>query len=181
VLLVSVRRRPPLTAQTEALRAFIARGSAVVGIRTASHAFAPPHGQKVKDGHTAWPEWDEQVLGGNYTSHLGNQLKTYAKVAAPMAHPIISGVPGEEFPTGGSLYRNSPLRGGKTLLTGRADVAENVEPVAWTHQSPGGGRVFYTSLGAVEDFARSEFQQLLRNAIHWAAGRDIPANGVKAE
>ena len=180
-LLVSVRRRPPLAAQTEALKAFVARGGAVVGIRTASHAFAPPRGEKTKAGHAAWAEWDEQVLGGNYTNHLGNDLKTFAVVAEGVAHPILSGLPRAEWPTGGSLYRNAPLRGGKALLTGRAEGAENVEPVAWTHQSPGGGRVFYTSLGAPEDFARAEFQQLLRNAIHWSLGRDIPEAGVQAD
>jgi nicotinamidase-related amidase/type 1 glutamine amidotransferase len=180
-LLVSVRRRVPPAAQTEAIKAFVARGGAVVGIRTASHAFALRGGQKMEEGHTAWPEWDEQVLGGNYQNHLGNELKTSAKVTAGAAHPILSGLPREEWPTGGSLYKNSPLRGGVALLTGRAEKVEPQEPVAWTHQSPGGGRVFYTSLGATEDFGRQEFQQLLRNALHWSLGRDIPADGIRAE
>ncbi len=178
-LLVSVRRRVPPAAQTEALQAFIARGGAVIGIRTASHAFAPRKGEPVAAGTAAWPEWDEKVLGGNYQNHLGSELKTFAKTAPGVSHPILSGLAATEWPTGGSLYRNSPLRGGApVLLTGRAEGAENVEPVAWTHQSPGGGRVFCTSLGAPEDFGRVEFRQLLRNAIHWAAGRDIPATGV---
>ena len=178
-LLVSVRRRIPPAAQTEALRAFVARGGAVIGIRTASHAFAPRAGEKVPEGHQAWAEWDEKVLGGNYTNHLGNDLKTFAKVPAGATHPVLSGLPTSEWPTGGSLYRNSPLRGGRpALLTGRAEGSDNVEPVAWTHKSPGGGRVFYTSLGAPVDFSRAEFQQLLRNAIHWALGREVPAPGV---
>ena len=181
-LLVSVRRRVPPAAQTEALRAFITRGGAVIGIRTASHAFAPRKGEPVAAGAAAWPEWDEKVLGGHYQDHLGNELKTFAKTVPGVSHPILSGLAADEWPTGGSLYRNTPLRGGApVLLTGRAEGAENVEPVAWTHQSSGGGRVFYTSLGAPEDFARGEFQQLLRNAIHWAAGRDIPATGVPAK
>jgi nicotinamidase-related amidase/type 1 glutamine amidotransferase len=180
VLMVSVRRRPLPVSQMDAVRAFVARGGAVVGIRTASHAFAPPRGKSPPDGFAAWPEWDEKVLGGNYTNHLGADKKTFARVAPGVAHPILSGIPGEEFPTGSSLYCNTPLRGGApVLLTGRADGAENVEPLAWTHQSPGGGRVFYTSLGAPADFARPEFQQLLRNAIHWAFGCDIPPAGVR--
>jgi type 1 glutamine amidotransferase len=182
VLMVSARRRVPPADQTEALRAFVARGGGVVGIRTASHAFAPSQGQKAAAGFAPWTDWDKDVLGGNYGNHLGNELKTFAKVAPGVAHPILSGVSLEEFPTGGSLYRNTPLRGGApVLLTGRAAGAENVEPVAWTHHSPGSGRVFYTSLGAPADFARPEFQQLLRNAIHWAFGRDIPAAGVPKE
>jgi hypothetical protein len=181
-LLVSVRRRIPLTAQTGALQAFVARGGAVVGIRTASHAFAPSSGQKAEEGHTPWPEWDEKILGGHYQNHLGNQFKTFAKAAPGVAHPILSGLPRDtEWPTGSSLYKNTPLRGGNPLLTGRAEGAPNIEPVAWTHQSSGGGRVFYTSLGAPDDFKRPEFQTLLRNAIHWALHRDIPAGGVKAD
>jgi nicotinamidase-related amidase/type 1 glutamine amidotransferase len=180
-LLVSVRRRVPPAAQMEALQAFVARGGAVVGIRTASHAFAPRGGEKAEAGHTAWPEWDEKVLGGHYQNHLGNQLKTFAKVSAGVAHPVLSGLAREEWPTGGSLYKNTPLRGGTALLTGRAETVEKTEPVAWTHQSSGGGRVFYTSLGAPEDFARAEFQLLLRNALHWSLGREIPADGVKMD
>jgi type 1 glutamine amidotransferase/nicotinamidase-related amidase len=182
VLLVSARRRVPPQEQMEALKSFVARGGAVVGIRTASHAFAPRGGEKPAAGTAPWPDWDKDVLGGNYGNHLGNDMKTFAKVPSGVAHPILSGVPLEEFPTGGSLYRNTPLRGGApVLLTGRAEGAENTEPVAWTNHSPGGGRVFYTSLGAPADFARPEFQQLLRNAIHWAFGRDIPAAGVPKE
>ncbi len=181
-LFVSVRRRVPPTAQSEALKAFVSRGGAVLGIRTASHAFASRGNEKPAEGNQAWPEWDEKVLGGHYQGHLGNQLKTFAKTVPGLAHPILSGIPAVEWPAGGSLYLNTPLRGGApVLLTGRAEGATNIEPVAWTHQSPGGGRVFYTSLGAPEDFARPEFQQLLRNAIHWALGRDIPAAGVLRE
>jgi type 1 glutamine amidotransferase len=180
VLMVSVRRRPLPSAQMDAVRAFVDRGGAIVGIRTASHAFAPRGDQPVPDGCAAWPEWDEKVLGGNYTNHLGADKKTFAKVAPGVTHPILSGLPAGEFPAGSSLYCNTPLRGGSpVLLTGRADGAQNVEPLAWTHQSPGGGRVFYTSLGAPADFARPEFQQLLRNAIHWVSGCEIPAEGIK--
>jgi type 1 glutamine amidotransferase/nicotinamidase-related amidase len=180
VLVVSVRRRPLPVAQMEAVRAFVARGGAVVGIRTASHAFAPKGGQPVPEGCAAWLEWDEKVLGGNYTNHLGADKRTFAKVAPDVTHPVLSGLPAQEFPTGSSLYCNSPLRGGApVLLTGRAEGVDHVEPVAWTHRSPGGGRVFYTSLGGPADFARPEFRQLLCNAIHWAAGREIPAAGIK--
>ena len=45
----------------------------------------------------------------------------------------------------------------------------SVEPVAWTHVGPGGGRVFYTSLGHPYDFGITQFRQMLRNAIYWAA------------
>src|SRR5687768_10646778 len=40
LLLVSVRRRTPRKEQLDAVRAFLAAGKPLIGIRTASHAFA---------------------------------------------------------------------------------------------------------------------------------------------
>ena len=179
-VLVSVRRRPLAAAHMEILRAFIARGGAVVGIRTASHAFALRKDQPLPEGKAVWPEWDATILGGNYNNHLGNELRTFTRPAPGVDHPLLRGLPPGEFPTTGSLYRNSPLRGGApVLLTGRAEGAPNVEPVAWVHTTPEKGRVFYTSLGAAGDFALPEFRQLLLNAIHWSLDRDIPEHGVR--
>jgi hypothetical protein len=49
------------------------------------------------------------------------------------------------------------------IVAGRAK-----KPVAWTHRAvPGGGRVFYTSLGHPEDFGQKAFRQLLSNAAEW--------------
>jgi type 1 glutamine amidotransferase len=58
------------------------------------------------------------------------------------------------------------------LLTGRAEGIAQPEPVAWTRTGPGGGRVFYTSLGHPGDFEVPAFRALLRNAIYWTAGMD---------
>jgi type 1 glutamine amidotransferase len=41
--------------------------------------------------------------------------------------------------------------------------------VAWTNTGKHGGRVFYTSLGHIEDFQQPAFNELLVNAIRWAA------------
>ena len=48
------------------------------------------------------------------------------------------------------------------------ESSDKPEPVAWTHESPRGGRVFYTSLGHQDDFDSLFFQQLLLNAVHWS-------------
>ena len=60
-------------------------------------------------------------------------------------------------------------------MEGRAEDLEPHEPVAWTHQRPGGGKVFYTSLGHPEDFSLGDFQRLLTNAVYWAADLPVPA------
>jgi type 1 glutamine amidotransferase len=79
------------------------------------------------------------------------------------------------FPVASSLYQVRPLAEGTTvLLTGTAGD-HPAEPVAWTYQPPGRGRVFYTSLGHADDFKQEQFVRLLRNGVFWAAGLDVPA------
>ena len=176
VLLVSMRRTALAAPVMERLRRAVARGAAVVGIRTGSHAFAPR--DSVPPDAVAWPEWDREILGGNYQGHHGADARV--TVAAPaVAHPILQGLPAAPFASGGSLYRNTPLAEGTTvLLTAAADGIAQPEPVAWTFLTPSGGRVFCTSLGHPDDFAAAPFRQLLRNALQWAAGGSVPAGGV---
>ncbi|MBL9152455.1 MAG: ThuA domain-containing protein [Verrucomicrobiales bacterium] len=176
ILLLSVRRRNLPKAQLDLFRAHLAEGRPLVGIRTASHPFhqrdkAPPAGLD------EWQDFDPTILGGHYTGHHGNDLATFAQVVpAAASHPILAGLPATEFKTFGSLYQNTPLQPGTTpLLTGRADSIAQPEPVAWTHTAPGGGRVFYTSLGHRDDFAVQAFRDLLRNGVYWAAGIERPA------
>jgi hypothetical protein len=53
----------------EAIRAHVAAGKAIVGIRTASHAFEL-RGQPNPAG-TTWTEFDTDVLGADYQDHYG--------------------------------------------------------------------------------------------------------------
>lgn len=62
----------------------------------------------------------------------------------------------------------------QVLLMGRVGGGQPQEPVAWTNVSPGGGRVFYTSLGHPEEFKNPDFQRMLFNAVFWAAGLNVP-------
>ena len=176
VVLVSMRRTALAAPVMERLRRAVARGAAVVAIRTASHAFAPR--EAVPHDAAAWPEWDREILGGHYQGHHG--VNARVTVAAPaVAHPILQGLPGAPFGSGGSLYRNTPLADGATvLLTASAEGIAQQEPVAWTFLTPSGGRVFTTSLGHPGDFAAAPFRLLLRNALRWAAGGAVPDGGV---
>lgn len=169
-LLVSIRRRPLPKEQLDRFRNFVAAGKPVIGIRTASHAFCLRN-QSPPEGLADWPEFDQQVFGGNYTNHHGNELKAVAWIPNDrILHPILQGISLEEFSTGGSLYKVSPLANTTTpLLFGKlVDMPEQQEPVAWVNQRADGGRSFYTSLGHVADFQTPQFQQLLSNAIQWA-------------
>ena len=179
VLLISVRRRPLPPEQLELVKKHVAAGKPVIGIRTASHAFslrdaAPPAGL------AAWPEIDREVIGGNYRGHTENATKGLIRVLAGANHPILTGVPTEEFTSGGTLYLNTPLDPkGTELMRGRVEGNNQQEPVAWTFTRPDGGRTFYTSLGHKDDFQQPAFQRLLLNAIYWGAGLKVPAGEVR--
>ena len=168
LLFVSVRRQVLQAKDLAYIRAYCESGKPVVGIRTASHAFSSRKGD-TPEGAEEWPEFDSEIFGGNYHNHHGNSLKATAKVIdAEQDHPILDGVNTAEFVTGGSLYKTSPLAESATpLIMGRVE-GHSPEPVAWTNINHHGGRVFYTSLGHVDDFTNPDFQRLLVNGIVWA-------------
>jgi type 1 glutamine amidotransferase len=185
VMLVSARRRVLPKSQLDEIRKFVAAGKPVVGIRTASHAFSVKKGTKLPptDAETdQWPEFDHDVLGGSYHGHdpamKNKEIQTYVKVAPEAGkHPILEGMSTEEFPSAGTLYLCAPLQAkAELLLIGRRNDGKEAasQPVAWTNVSPAGGRVFFTSLGHLKDFAQPEFVRLLRNGIYWSAGKEPP-------
>lgn len=170
LLFVSVRRRTPTTEQMELIRKHVAAGKPVVGIRTASHAFALRGKEaKVPEGHADWPGFDREVLGGNYHDHYGKGLKTFVKVLPGAAkHPVLKGITTNEFQVLSHLYKNPELPKEVTILmNARMEGRAEVEPVAWVNTARG-RRVFYTSLGSPEDFEVPEFRRLLRNGVMWA-------------
>ncbi len=178
VLLLSIRRRLLRPDQLDIIRRFVRAGKPVIGIRTTCHAFAPRSGP-IPQGHVAWSTFDREVLGGHYGNHYGNTgpkaEPTIVRRAVDADHnPLLTGVREGQFTTHSSLYRMSPLEKGTTLLLIGQIAHHAPEPVAWTYLRPDGGKSFYTSLGHPDDFAATDFQQLLRNAVYWAAGRSLP-------
>jgi nicotinamidase-related amidase/type 1 glutamine amidotransferase len=171
----SIRRRTFPQRQLDVLRKYLADGKPLVALRTTSHAFSLREGQPAK-GLQQWPDFDQQVLGGNYHDHYPNEAKTLVQpLQAAAGHPILDGIALSEFRVFGSLYKNHPLATtAAPLMLGRVAAAEMAEPVAWTHQRPNRGRIFYTSLGHPQSFEVPQFQRLLRNATYWAAGLPSP-------
>lgn len=170
VLLVSVRRRTLPPEQLALVREHVAAGKPLLGIRTASHAFAIRKG-KAPEGRALWQDFDATVLGGNYQGHYGNPKKDGPQVMIARTktnHPILKGLSPNTFRSGGSLYKTKPIDDDTTLLLSGTFDGKPAEPVAWTHIGPAGGKVFYTSLGHVEDFAAEPFQRLLKNAVRWS-------------
>jgi type 1 glutamine amidotransferase len=174
VLIVSVWRRAPPRTQLDVLRQYVAAGKPVVGIATASHAWALRKGATPAFDSDTWPQWDAEVMGGNYIGHRPLGLITLVTAAAP-SHPILRGVP-LPFRSKMELNQVSPLRpGAEPLLMGSVDGFPE-EPVAWTFLRADGGRTFYTPLGHPDDFEQPAFQRLLLNGIRWAArlSPDLP-------
>lgn len=169
VLLVSVRRRPPKADQLDAVRAHIAAGKPVVGIRTASHAFSLRNNQPPEAGYASWTTFDPEVLGGSYVGHhgVGPRVET-APAPGAATHPILVGIDPAKMGSAGSLYKVVPLSPSTTPVLMGSIPNTPIEPVAWTN-SPrrGGSRVFYTSLGHPEDFDNAEFCKLLLHGICW--------------
>ncbi|MHC4365444.1 MAG: isochorismatase family protein, partial [Planctomycetota bacterium] len=176
--IVFVRRRALPTTQMKHLRDYIKSGRPLIGLRTASHAFAPRG--KLQPGFVDWPEFDRDVLGGNYHGHHNNKAKdgpkTYVWVKPGMkSHPILAGVPTSKFYVRSWLYKTLPLtRTTTVLMMGRVEDRKPHEPVAWTNTHIGGGRVFYTSLGHPDDFRLPAFRRLLLNAVFWVLDKPVP-------
>jgi nicotinamidase-related amidase/type 1 glutamine amidotransferase len=179
-LLVSVRRRPLPADELNQIRAFVASGKPVLGIRTASHAFSL-RGKQPSEGLTDWPEFDAEVFGGNYTNHHGNDLIATISIAKHSDHPLVSSKDfgSEIFQAGGSLYKVSPLRPGTNVLWVGQIANQPAEPVAWSFVRADAGRSFYTSLGHEHDFENDTFSAFLLNAAHWLVDsnkRYLPAD-----
>ena len=141
-----------------------------MGIRTASHAFYVRG--KVKEGEAEWPEFDANVLGGNYSGHGPNAPGTDVAIVAEQAdHPILAGVTPAKWRSTGSLYYTPPVADDATvLMTG--SLEDRVEPLTWarTYQ---GGRVVYTALGYPDDFQDCQVRRLFVNTIFWAMNRPV--------
>ncbi|MCW5558040.1 MAG: ThuA domain-containing protein, partial [Verrucomicrobiae bacterium] len=175
LLVISTRRRTPPKPMMDALRAHVAAGKPVVGIRTASHAFEIRDQKEPTD--TTWPRFDTEVLGGDYQDHYGTGpgkttvVKTLQESAG---NPILNNVT-PEFRSESHLYRSRDLSRTVTpLLTGQTEDGQSeVEPVAWINTRDN-RRVFYTSLGGPKDFADANFRRLLLNGILWALDDFIP-------
>jgi len=143
-------------------------GKPIVAVRTASHGF-----QK-------WLEFDKLFLGGSYSGHHGAGATLAAQVPpAAKDHPVLAGV--GTLRTLASLYKTAPLAGDAQVLLSGSTQTAGPEPVAWV-RSPGApgaprGRIFYTSLGAQQDFENGSFRRLLVNALFWVAGREVESRG----
>jgi hypothetical protein len=172
LLVVFVRRATPPREQLDVIRAHLAAGKPLLGIRTANHAFIPPANQPVTDPALAtWPEFVPDVLGCDNTGYetKGLPYTVSRHPQAPADSPLLEGVDPATLLGHVSMYRVLPLAADATpLLLGQAKDIEPAQPLAWTRlYGPKHARVFYTSLGAPEDVTQPSVRRLITNAVGW--------------
>ena len=174
VLLLSARRRTLPAADLELLRSYVASGKPVIALRTSSHAFALREGAP-PEGYADWPQFDAEVLGGNYHGSYPDELRSTIRIPQLDEAPaILNGVGGIPFEQGGHMYKTGPLAvGARIVLEGHVD-GHDPEPVAWTYTRKEGGESTYIALGHPADFQQPGFTQLLKNAIYLAGGLQLP-------
>jgi hypothetical protein len=187
---------------------YVDSGRPVVGMRTATHAFAPK--SDTTFGRYGWQskQWDggfgRQVLGETWVNHHGQHGRQSTRgLIAPGAkeHPILRGIgdgdiwgPTDVYtvrlPLGGD---SQPLVMGQVLsgmkpedgpVVGKQN--DPMMPVAWvkSYAAPSGktARVFATTMGASQDLANEGVRRLLVNACYWATGlEDRIVSGANVE
>lgn len=171
LLVLFSRRRFPPKEQMAAIRAHLAAGKPLLGIRTANHAFLPKPNEVVDASLAPWPEFTHEVLGGENTGYEIKGLPYSVSIPDGVKTPLLEGVNVANIRGYQSLYQVLPLAADATpVLIGAAQAGATTppQPVAWTRiYGTGKARIFYTSLGAPEDMRSTDVQRLLLNAVAW--------------
>lgn len=166
LLVVYTRFRRIPDAEAAAIDGYLRRGGAVLGLRTASHAFrlAP---------ESPWHAWGEafgrDVLGSPWIAHHGHSSSTDVTVADSAPVELVDGLPGT-FHVRSWLYLTELEPWCRPVLHGTPvdpETAPVPGPVAW-YGDNAGRRTFYTSLGHPDDLATDPVRDLLAAAARWA-------------
>jgi hypothetical protein len=195
LMVIATRFRNLPDAQMKHVADYVESGRPVIGMRTATHAFAlSPKSAYAKytwNSGTWSGGFGRQVLGETWVNHYGHhgQQSTRGIIARGAAsHPILRGIKDGDIWGPTDVYEvHLPLPGdSKALILGQ--VVEGMKatdppaagkknnpmmPVAWVRAA----RVFTTTMGAATDLQSEGLRRLLVNAAYWAVGLqdDIPA------
>jgi type 1 glutamine amidotransferase len=172
---------------------YLTSGKPIMGLRTATHAFAYPQSSTSSYKHYSWnsSEWPggfgRQVLGETWVDHHGIHGKESTRgIINPAAknHPILRGVGQIWCPTDVYEVRDpSPevlvygqVLSGMTPSDPPVPGPKNdpMMPVAWTreyrHPSGATTQVFTSTMGAAVDLNDENLRRLLANAAFWLTG-----------
>lgn len=174
-----IRRRALEPEKMQAIKDYFNSGKPLLAIRTSSHAFDAKGNVSrsgggvvaanvpVSDQLAQWPEFDKEVLGGNYQGHYGHlQQGTAIHIIPGMeSSPLLKGVDSAGFTSPSWLYINRPLRSDnlQVLLYGTIPN-EPAQPVLWINNREK-GKVIYTSLGHWDDWKIPAFKNIMLNSV----------------
>jgi hypothetical protein len=177
---------------------YVESGKPIIGLRTATHAFALPDGSPYAKYNWNSKTWDggfgRQVLGETWISHHGahGSQSTRGLIAKGQeGHPILRGIkdgdiwgptdvygvrlplPGDSKP----LVMGQILKGTKPTDPPLEGPKNNpMMPIAWvkTYKGTAGktARVFTTTMGASQDLLSEGTRRMLVNACYWAIGME---------
>lgn len=173
VLVIYIRRLALPKQQLAVVKKFVASGRGLVALRTACHGFESK-AEPLPEGCENWPQFDRDVLGGNYHNHGKNELGTDVEnVAAQQDSPLLKGVRPSSWHSVGSLYWTDPVKDDATVYQVGSSPEKKDIPLTWTRMH-GKTRVAFTALGHQKDFETEAFRNLLRNLVQWAASSSVP-------
>jgi hypothetical protein len=203
LMVIFTRFRELPDEQMKHIVGYVESGRPIIGLRTATHAFAFKNGATY--ARYSWDSkgWDggfgRQVLGETWISHHGQHGKQSTRgIIAPEAdrHPIVRGIHDGDIwgPTDVYGVRLPLPHGMQPLVMGQVLQGMNpadepvpgtlnnpMMPIAWVVQTRGEkakpGRIFTTTMGASQDFQSEGLRRLLVNACYWTVGLEnqIPA------
>jgi hypothetical protein len=194
VLFTRLRKLPD--GQMKYIADYVESGRPIVGLRTATHAFANESSRvygRFGWGSKEWPGgFGRHVLGETWVDHHGHHGHQSTRgVIAPGAadHPILRGIHDGDIWGPTDVYAvHLPLPDGckplvlGQVLSGMKPDDKPVEgkkndpmmPIAWTNRYTGAegktARVFTTTMGAAQDFQSEGLRRLVVNACYWALG-----------
>jgi hypothetical protein len=197
LMVIATRFRNLPDEQMKHIVAYLEAGKPVIGMRTATHAFAlksKTYGSYSWD--TKQAEWEggfgRRVLGETWISHHGNHKHESTRgVVAPGAEnlPILRGIHSGDIWGPTDVYGvRLPLPGdSQPLILGQVLTGMNptdppvagkknepMMPIAWTKsysvKEGKTGRSFTTTMGASQDLQSEGLRRLLVNACYWAVG-----------
>ncbi len=208
LVIIATRFRDLPDAQMAYIDAYLQAGKPIIGMRTATHAFAlqtSPTYQRY-NWNSSDPRFEQgfgrQILGETWVAHHGHHghESTRGIVAADQRdHPIVRGILDGSIWGPTDVYRvRLPLPGDAQpivlgqVLAGMSPDDEPVTgekntpmmPIGWTtsYQLADGqrGRVFTTTMGAATDLAAEGTRRMIVNAVYWALSMEeqIPLGGT---
>ncbi len=211
LMVIATRFRDLPDEQMRHIDDFVQSGKPIVGLRTATHAFAM-RGDSAYAGYSwnhdgeRWPQgFGRAILGETWIAHHGahGSEATRGRIPAEAAgDAILRGIADGGVFGDTDVYRvRLPLpEGCRTVMLGEVVAGMNpadppkageqndpMMPLAWTRTMPREGgaarRVFTTTLGAATDFVAADSRRLFVQGVMWALGLEsaIPDGGLDVD